>query len=179
MKERVRFPATGRNRSKIEPKLSCARFASMIIATISADVRPTASGVARCAATPQKARPNTAEPPAEIMRATAFWISRPERAPSLERHDELGAAPLFIAHLHSPGWTTPVTPWTGTARSAWPRPISHFLGARCLARGYARGHSTTAGWSLSDAARVSTAVLSREIVALQACRESNVFANRH
>jgi hypothetical protein len=83
----------------MEPKLSWAKFASIIIATTSAEVRPSASGVARCAATAQKARPNIAEPPAEIMSAIAFLMSRPDRVPSPELHDELGADPFFIARL--------------------------------------------------------------------------------
>jgi hypothetical protein len=41
-------------------------------AAISADARPTFSVDARCAAVPQKATPNSAVPPDDTIRATAF-----------------------------------------------------------------------------------------------------------
>ena len=66
------MPITGRKRSKIDPKLNCAMKASNNRAAISADARPTFSVDARCVAVPQKATPNSAVPPEDSIRATAF-----------------------------------------------------------------------------------------------------------
>ena len=75
--DRVNGPATGRNRSNIDPKLSWARFARSNMAAISAVVLPTDVADVRWAATPQKTTPITAPPPDEIISAIAFCTSWP------------------------------------------------------------------------------------------------------
>ena len=75
--DRVSGPATGRNRSKMEPKLNWARLANNNMAAISAVVRPTEVAEVRWVATPQKTTPMTAPPPDEIIRAMAFCTNRP------------------------------------------------------------------------------------------------------
>src|ERR1019366_8394894 len=94
----VWVPATGRNRSKIVPKLNWARVARRIMAEISADVRPTTVAVAKCVAILQNARPRTAVPTDEIMSAAAFWTRRLDQGRALDPPVRYISECLLMSH---------------------------------------------------------------------------------
>ncbi len=72
MNRAVFSPATGKNLSNIGPKLSWARLASRTRLATSADARPTADSLARCAAMPQNPTPKIAVPADDSISASAL-----------------------------------------------------------------------------------------------------------